>query len=105
MLRMLAFIVCVFALYYSVSSGNAAQADQSEPVAQAGPATPTFVSGEVDDVFVQGMLVHHQSAIAMAKVELQNGADPELRLLAARIMAAQTADVALLKQWLAKHGR
>jgi uncharacterized protein (DUF305 family) len=110
MLRMLAFIVCVFALYSSVSSGNAAPAGHdrtavADMAAQPSAATQNVVSTDVDAVFVQGMIVHHKGAIDMAKVELQYGTDPELKQLAARIIATQTSEVAQMKEWLAKHGK
>ena len=68
-----------------------------------GMAIPS--TGDPDVDFAQGMIPHHQGAIAMAKIELQYGKDPQLRQLAQDIIAAQEAEIAVLQAWLAKAGR
>ncbi|MFO1048234.1 MAG: DUF305 domain-containing protein [Geminicoccaceae bacterium] len=61
-------------------------------------------SGDTDTDFARMMIPHHQGAIDMARTELANGKDPELRQLAEQIIAAQEKEIAFLKQWLATHG-
>lgn len=62
-------------------------------------------TGDTDADFVHLMLPHHQAAVAMAKAELQYGSDPALKTLAADIVAAQDREIAMMKDWLVKHGK
>lgn len=60
-------------------------------------------TGDADVDFVKGMILHHQAAIDMAKVQLEHGKDPEIRKLAEAIVAAQTKEIAEMNAWLAAH--
>ncbi len=60
-------------------------------------------TGDADQDFVGRMLPQHQGAVDVAKVELKYGTDPQLRKLATRIVESQTADIAFMQAWAAKH--
>lgn len=59
-------------------------------------------SGNVDIDFAMMMRVHHQSAVTMAEAELQNGKDPQMRVMAMDIIRAQKKEIAVFDKFLAK---
>ncbi len=60
----------------------------------------TKPTGDVDTDFVQGMILHHQGAIDMAKIELAKGKDPKIQKMAKDIIKAQTGEIVMMRQWL-----
>ena len=72
-------------------------------IANAKPDSSRFPFTEADVRFMSGMIHHHAQAIAMAKMAPTHGAGPSLRILASRIINAQTDEIALMSQWLRDH--
>ncbi|HYR87389.1 MAG TPA: DUF305 domain-containing protein [Terriglobia bacterium] len=57
-------------------------------------------SGDSDVDFVKLMLPHHQAAIDMAKIQLANGNDSQIRRLAQEIVTDQQSEIVLMQLWL-----
>jgi uncharacterized protein (DUF305 family) len=57
-----------------------------------------------DDVFLEMMVPHHQGAIRMARIELDQGENAQLIELAQQIIDAQSKEIAEMNQQLASGG-
>ena len=60
---------------------------------------------EADVRFMTEMIGHHAQAILISRWVPSHTEDPELRTLAARIINAQSDDIALMRRWLADRGK
>jgi len=60
-------------------------------------------TGNNDEDFVQMMLPHHQAAIDMAKAELMQGQNPQMRRLAQEIITDQELEIEVMQLWLSQH--
>jgi uncharacterized protein (DUF305 family) len=58
------------------------------------PRGPNF-----DRTFIDNMVPHHQSAVAMARIELAEGTRTPLRTLARSIIASQNGEIRQMKTW------
>jgi uncharacterized protein (DUF305 family) len=52
-----------------------------------------------DKAFIDNMIPHHRSAIAMAEVAVKESEDPEIREIANDIVSAQEREIGQMKQW------
>ena len=62
------------------------------------------MTGDVDKDFAMMMKHHHQSGIEMARVQVRDGKDPELKRQAQKIIDGQTKEMADLDRWLQSKG-
>ena len=101
----------VLAQAHDGNAGHMSAADEAPSTAayraanarMHGDMTIAF-TGNADADFALGMIPHHQGAIDMAQVVLDHGSDPGIRALAEEIIAAQEAEIAFLREWLAENG-
>lgn len=57
---------------------------------------------ELDKIFLEDMIVHHQGAVDMAQELLKSTKRPELQKMANDIISAQTQEISMMKGWLAE---
>src|SRR5689334_18720803 len=73
--------------------------------AQAQPdtirAALRFTQADVD--FMSMMIAHHAQAVAMARWAPTHGASPSVQTLCARIINAQSDEIAMIQRWLGEH--
>jgi uncharacterized protein (DUF305 family) len=62
------------------------------------------MSGNTDHDFAMMMRSHHQGAIDMAKMELAQGTDKQMKQMAQKMVTEQTKEIAKLDKWMAQHG-
>jgi uncharacterized protein (DUF305 family) len=85
-----------------LSTGRPAlgQAAAGQP-AQGSAYPGRYPFTEADVQFVTGMISHHAQAIVMAGWAESHDAGPSIRTLCARIINAQSDEIALMQRWLA----
>ena len=59
---------------------------------------------EADVHFMTGMIGHHAQALVMAGFAPENGASPSVQVLCARIINAQSDEIAIMQRWLRERG-
>ncbi len=101
-MRMLALLAP--ALLLAACGSNVPPPDNgSQSHGMGGMAMPA-PTGNQDRDFARAMIVHHQGAIDMARVQQARGSDPGLRRMAAEIIAAQEREIAVLNAYLDRTG-
>lgn len=102
-------LVTVLALS-ACAPGAAHQASAPAPVIIAPPGAAQVADSvrhsvtPADVAFMSGMIGHHAQALIMARLAESHGASPQVRVLAGRIINAQTDEIHLMQNWLRENG-
>lgn len=65
----------------------------------SGDTAPMMDMDAFDLLFIDTMILHHESAIAMATVVIEESTDPVLVDIAGEIIGTQTDEIATLREW------
>ena len=83
---------------------DASERSQLEAIYQARADSALLNPNEADVYFMTGMIGHHAQALIMAGLAPDNGASPAVRVLCARIINAQSDEIAIMQRWLGDRG-
>ena len=81
-----------------VMNGMMQSSMQSEMEAMTGGLAGKSAD-QFDRAFLSEMIVHHQGAVAMAELALQNAKHDELKQFAKNIITSQSAEIVQMKTW------
>jgi uncharacterized protein (DUF305 family) len=62
-----------------------------------------LMASDPDVAFICAMIPHHQSAINMARVVLEQGDDADTKRMAEKIISEQEKEIAEMTAWLSEH--
>jgi uncharacterized protein (DUF305 family) len=85
-----------------VMPGAPGQANTVLDPAHAKP--PLNKPSDADVAFMQGMIMHHGQAVEMTELLTNQGTDPALKELGARIANSQSSEIIFMKRWLTDRG-
>jgi len=108
------FLVAALAASACASAGQrtpveSGQDDRSlaelEALYQARQDSALLDVSEADVEFMTGMIGHHAQALVMSGLAPSNGANPQIRTLASRIINAQKDEIAVMQRWLRERNK
>jgi uncharacterized protein (DUF305 family) len=89
--------------------GNHMGAGQSEMMkamsSMAPPMMQAMAIADVDIAFACSMITHHKGAIAMAKVQVSQGKDAEMKAMAQKMIDDQSKEVEKMTSWVNDHAK
>jgi uncharacterized protein (DUF305 family) len=88
---------CVAGL--STPSAGMSQAGMMAGTPPMGHGDITGMMGQFDLMFIDMMIPHHASAVAMAQVATSRAEHPEIRSLAEQIVRSQSAEIEQMRSW------
>ncbi|WP_167585686.1 DUF305 domain-containing protein [Kineococcus rubinsiae] len=88
----------------SSMSSSGSSSTSSSPATSATSAAVDAAHNDQDVMFAQQMIVHHQSAVEMAKMAATKASSQEVKTLAASIESAQAPEIEEMTSWLTAWG-
>ncbi|MFC0506707.1 DUF305 domain-containing protein [Micromonospora costi] len=83
--------------------GRPGESARSRPANETSPVPPRSYNN-ADVRFVAMMIPHHEQALVMARLVAARGENPQLKIIADRILAAQEPEIRTLETWLTDRG-
>ena len=96
------FAAAILALVITGCSGVSTPTDSSASGTMAGMDHSTMnmeSNTAFDAMFIDGMIEHHQGAIEMAEMALEQAEHEQIRTLSEEIIAAQASEIEQLQSW------
>ena len=84
------------------ASNHAATVTEGEvsgPQTQDGIQAVPGTARAGDQAYIDGMIAHHQGAVAMAEAAMRDSRDPEVRRMAQAVIESQTREIAEMRAW------
>jgi uncharacterized protein (DUF305 family) len=86
----------------AATAGSAATSGPAATSATGGTPGTAEANAEFDQMFIDMMVPHHQSATEMAEIALDRAEHPELKTMAEEMIAKQQEEITQLKDWRAE---
>lgn len=99
---LIALVIAIGSSAQANASINGVNGTYAEPIKQTQltSAHAMFLTGDVDFDYAANMRIHQKLALEMSLAQLKNGKSPRLRALAARMVAQQRNEIAILDRWI-----
>lgn len=92
-------LVSIFALLMASALLLISCAPAADPAGETEGGSVPGTESEVDEMFINMMVPHHQGAVAMAKIALERSGRAEIREMANAIISSQEVEITQLKDW------
>lgn len=90
---LIGIIIGGFSASYAVNNNNTGM------MRMMGMNSQYDMAGNIDKRFIEEMIPHHESAIAMAKIAQLKSTKPEIKTLANNIIASQSTEISTMSKW------
>jgi len=83
----------------TLNSGDPASPSMQEQMASMNAGLVGKTGDDFDRAFISEMITHHQGAIAMAELALDNANHAEIKQMAGAIISAQSSEITQMTAW------